>query len=100
MPTTPILTWCCRDISAYRSAAGLAGARQGSRFARPALPAGGLDRLRLPPGFDGHALMAQRERYAAPRVMGHGVAADKLAPLSGWSLRAVGMPWLIIKNLG
>jgi len=44
--------------------------------------------------------MAQRERYAAPRVMGHGVAADKLAPLSGWSLRAVGMPWLIIKNLG
>jgi hypothetical protein len=51
------------------------------------------------PGLDGHALMAQSEREAAPRVTGHALAADKLAPFSGWSLRAAGTPWLIIKTL-
>jgi hypothetical protein len=30
---------------------------------------------------------------------GASLAADKLAPLSGWSPRAAGTPWLIIKNL-
>jgi len=43
--------------------------------------------------------MVQREREAAPRVTGDGLAADKLAPFSGWSLRAAGTPWLN-KNLG
>ena len=39
------------------------------------------------PSVDGHALMAQRERYAAPH---RNDSADKLAPLSGWSLPAAG----------
>ena len=40
--------------------------------------------------------MAQRERYAAPH---RNDSADKLAPLSRWTLPAAGAPWLI-KNLG
>jgi hypothetical protein len=78
--------------------AGPSDARQGSRFARPAPPADGLDRRRLAPAFVGHALMAQRERYAAPRFNGLGVA-DKFAPFSGKSLCAAEAPWLIIENL-
>ena len=49
------------------------------------------------PSVYGHALMAQRERYAAPH---RNDSADKLAPFSRWSLPAAGAPWLIIKNLG
>jgi hypothetical protein len=40
--------------------------------------------------------MAQRERYAAPH---RNESVDKLAPFSGWSLRAAKAPWLIIENL-
>ena len=43
------------------------------------------------PAFDGHALMAQRERYAAPRFRAC-VAADKFAPFSGKSLDTAEAP--------
>jgi hypothetical protein len=67
------------------SVAAPTGAPQGSRFARPALPAAGLDRPRLARRLERHALMAQRERYAAPH---RNDSADKFAPFSRWSLPA------------
>ena len=61
-------------------AAGPADARQGSRGARPAPPADGLDLRRLARRMFGHAPMARRERSNAL------VATNKLAPFSGLSL--------------
>jgi hypothetical protein len=88
---------CCRDISTYRGDAGPAVTRQGSRSARPAPPADVLDRRRLARRFDRHALMAQRERYAAPRFKAC-VAVDKFAPFSGKSLGTAEAPWLILPD--
>ena len=71
----------------WNGAAGPADARQGSRCARPAPPAGGLDQRR-----PARRLTAMGRRLGASDIPAphRNDSADKLAPFSGWSLPAAG----------
>ena len=93
----------CAAMIAWEAAAGPTVHRQGSRFARPAPPARGLDRAPLARLFRFHAIMACCERLRS-RCKGsarseHGsVMWRGLRPFSRSAKLATVAPWLPVKN--
>jgi hypothetical protein len=88
---------------AWEAAAGPTVHRQGSRFARPAPPACGLDGARLAQPFGFHAFMACCERLRSRRKGSarseHGsVMWRGLRPFNGSAEIAIVAPWLPRKN--
>lgn len=85
-----------------RAVAGRQQARQGSRCARPASPACGLDRLAAARLSDLQAIMASRERGRSRRDTSRdgGVARRGLRSFCGMPTGATLTPWLASRNRG
>jgi len=95
----------CEAMVAWkRATAGPLEARQGSRCARPAPPACGLDRPPAARLFCFQAIMACRERERSRRDTGRNrglsVARRGLRPFCGSAVSATLAPWLASRNRG
>lgn len=93
----------CPAMIAWEAAAGPTERRQGSRCARPAPPAHGLDRAPLARLFCFHAFMACCARLRSScresaRSQHYSVMWRGLRPFSGSAKIATVAPWLAVKN--